>query len=415
MMTALLRSRNRRWLAAAAAIALLAAGLGVLAARLTADEGAPPLGVTSNDVAAAGPNGEPVVVTADPAVEFPASLGGLANPPTHLAVDPKTGDLWFMIFTYDGVSNTLYHYSPLAGSVETFAIPSSTGSELFSAIGIDARGHVISAEGSVVTDFDPASKFFTQVRVEQPTTPTARYSPADGTSILDMAVGEGSVLYLSRMNVPAITELDLSTGKTRELPYPAEFGPAYDIELGRDGLWMTSRWNIETISSAQTGLIDVATGAFTTAGGGTTALATAPGGDTLGVRASTPEAPAPDLVRVTANGLAPLPFASASGKAGAISGLGILDNIAVDQKTGATWFTGQGSGSIFRVDTGTGVVREYKLPAYKGFVPRCPEGVPCPSNGNLATHVRGLAVVPNGDLYFADATLNRIGVIHAGQ
>jgi streptogramin lyase len=353
-------------------------------------------------------------VAADPAVEFPALLSGLPNSPSHLAVDPKTGDLWFLIFTYDGKSNTLYQYSAADGKVETFDIPSSSGSELYSAISVDSRGHVISAEGSVITDFDPSSGEFIQLSLPEPATKAVAYSPADGSSILDMSLTDDGLAYLSRMNIPAITELDLSTGNTRELLYPLSFGPAYDIELAGGSLWMTSKWNIAGLSTAQTGNIDLTTGEFAVLGPGTTAISAPPDGQVLGVRASSQEAPAAAVVEVSGAGLAALSIPSESDEAEITGGLGIRDFIAVDPGTGAAWVTGEGSESIFLVDGRA--VREYELPVYGWVALRCDvdPGEPCPEV-RLKTQVRGLAAAPNGDLYFSDATLSRVGVIRADQ
>jgi len=414
MIGAASRRFNRWWLATALAVAVVSVALGVFTALRTGEHGEAPLARVASEAAAVGPNGEPQIVAADPAVEFPATLSELPNPPSRLAVDPKTGDLWFLIFTYDGKSNILYHYTPSHGKVETFSIPSSSGSELYSAISVDSRGHVISAEGNVVTDFDPSSGQFTQLSLPEPATRAVAYSASDGPWILDMTTSESALIYLSRMNIPAITEFDLSTGKTRELPYPPDFGPAYDIELGSGGLWMTSRWNIEGIGTAQTGRLDLTTGEFAVVGPGTTAISASPDGQVLGVRASSQEAPAAAVVEVSGAGLAALSIPSESDEAEIAGGLGIRDFIGVDPGTGAAWVTGEGSESIFLVDGRA--VREYELPVYGWVALRCDvdPGEPCPEV-RLKTQVRGLAVAPNGDLYFSDATMNRIGVIHAGQ
>lgn len=403
-----------RWLVAVALAAAVPAVLGVFTALRAGDNGSPPLARVAPEAAAVGPNGEPQIVAPDPAVEFPAVLSNLPNPPSHLAVDPKTGDLWFLIFTYDGRSNVLYHYSPAYGSVETFHIPSSSGSELYSAIAVDSRGHIISAEGDVVTDFDPSTGKFTQVKLPEPAVERVPYSPSDGPWILDMALADDLLAYLSRMNIPAITELDLRTGKAREIPYPASFGPAYEIALGRDGLWATSRWDIVGVSAAKTWRIDLASDESIAVGPGATALAEAPGEDVLGVRASSAQAPVPELVLASASGLVPVTFASEGQRSGAMTGLGIRDFVAIDSSTGATWVTGEGSRSVLLISSGAAAIREYRLPVYEGFVPIC--GYPCNwPDGELRTAVHGLAVAPNGDLYFSDATMNRIGVIHAGR
>ena len=350
-------------------------------------------------------------MAADPAMEFPTALSDLPNPPSHLAVDPKTGDLWFLIFTYDGTSNTLYHYSAVDGKVETFEIPSDSGSELYSAISVDSRGHVISAEGSVITDFDPASGEFINLALPEPATKAVGYSPSDGAWVLDMAISDSGLAYLSRMNIPAITEFGLSTGESRELPYPSTFGPAYDIELGDDAVWMTSVWNIIGLSTAQTGRIDPVTGEFTAVGPATTAISAGRDEAVLGVRASSAEAPTADLVEVSAAGFTSTPVAPGDEKARLVQGLGIRDFMTVAPATGAVWVTGEGSGSVFRVISGS--VREYNLPVYGGFAPRC-DATECP-DANLRTAIRGLAAAPNGDLYFSDATLSRVGVIRADQ
>ncbi len=425
MMTLLSRCRGSRLVAAAVVIAVAGATAGAATALLMGGDAGPPL--ASQDVSAhAGPGGEPQIVAADPAVEFPRALADLPNPPSHLAVDPSTGDLWFMVFAYGGVSNTLYHYSPANGNVETFAIPRSNGSELYSAIGVNARGHIIFAEGSVVTDFDPGTAKFTQTDIGEPQTATVPYSPPDGTQILDMALGEGRIVYLSRINVPAVTEFDLATGKKREIPYPSSFGPAYDIELSGATLWMTSRWGIEGISEPQTGWIDLATGAFTAAGPGMTALARSADGRLFGIQANTAMSMAV-LGWVTDKGLTPLIFASDADKALATGGLGLFDYVAVNQRGDVAWVAGWGSESIARIDTRTGAVHAYKLPVYEtslSFAPRCPAALanlpspspdPCLAIRRLNTQVRGLAVAPNGDVYFSDATLNRVGIIHAGS
>ncbi len=412
---------DRRWVATALVVVLVSAALGVFTALRAGEDGDQPLSRVASEAAAVGPNGWPQMVPPDPAVEFPGTLSDLPNPPSHLAVDPRTGDLWFLIFTYDGKSNTLYRYTASDGKVETFDIASSSGSELYSAISVDSRGHIISAEGSVATDFDPSSGKYTQVSLPEPTAKTVAYSPSDGPSIMDMALAEGGLAYLSRMNVPAITELDLSTGKSRELPYPSSFGPAQDIELAGDSLWMTSVWNFAGLSAAQTGRISLTTGEFAALGPGTTAISASANGQVLGVRASSQEAPVAGVVEVSAAGLAAMPVPSGSDEAEMARGLGIRDFIAVDPGTGAAWVTGEGSESIFLVNGGA--VREYKLPVYGTAAVRCdvdssatigPSGRgPC--EVRLKTQVRGLAVAPNGDVYFSDATLNRIGVIHADR
>lgn len=419
----MLSSRKWNWLVGLSTVAVLAATAGVLTALLVDDQEDPVLFRTAaRDVvgAAAGPDGNEVITTADPAVVFPLALEELPGSPTHLAVDPSTGDLWFLLFTYDGVSNTLYHYSRSADDIETFDIPSSTGTELYYAIQVDSRSHVIIAEGTLVTDFDPGTESLIQFPLEEPTTPAVTYVPGHARVVLDMTLGEESLLYLSRMNVPAITEFNVTSGESREFPYSKDFGPAYDIEFARGQVWLTSRWNIEGISTGQTGRIDLRTGAFSVVGAGTTALGVGPDGVVHGIRASSEQAPLADVVDVKDWQLVTVGFTSQSDKSRAISGLGILDYTAVDPTSGDIWFVGGGSSALFSLDPASGASREFQLPIYRGGPIHCPPPNPgqpneCPNLGELYTTVRGLAVAPNGDVYFSDATMSRIGVVLAGQ
>lgn len=411
-MKSLVPRLRKPWLAAAVLIATLAAAAGVLAAVLAgpASEWLP----GGQAATALGPNGEPQIVPADPAVEFPKALRDLPNPPSALAVDPKTGDLWFLLFTYDGASNILYHYSPAAAKVETFAIPSGGGTELYYTIAIDERGHVILAEGSVVIDFDPAASAISRIPVGGPEAPRATYFPGEPAQIADMALGSDDTVYLSRMNVPAITELHLLSGATRELPYPLSFGPALDIELAGGILWLTSRWSLEGVSEAQTWTMDPATGIVAAVGTPTTALAAAADGRLLGIRAAQPGL-AGDVGWVRETGFEPLSFASDGDRLAATAGVGLWDHVAASEDGTVLWVAEGASGRIARIDTQRGVVQTYQLPVYETQGPwNCWPNEPCEAAEPMTTAVRGLAVAPDGDLYFSDATLNRIGVIHAG-
>jgi streptogramin lyase len=87
----------------------------------------------------------------------------------------------------------------------------------------------------------------------------------------------------------------------------------------------------------------------------------------------------------------------------------------VDPGGGAVWAAGESS-TLSKWDPRTGQTRTFQLPVYfvPGNVMRCPVGAKC-EGATMYTKVSGIAVAPNGDVYFSDATMNRIGVIKAGQ
>jgi hypothetical protein len=149
--------RPRQFLVALLTVSLLSAGAGVFVAATTpwkspVEQAVNRVGDRAQADLDYGTNERLEPPSVDPNVEFPEALAELPNPPTHLAVDTKTGDLWFLLFRYDGRTNDLYHYKSSDQTVDKRPIPASTGSEFFSAIAIDSRGHVISAEGDVVLD-----------------------------------------------------------------------------------------------------------------------------------------------------------------------------------------------------------------------------------------------------------------------
>jgi streptogramin lyase len=337
----------------------------------------------------------------DAAIDFPAALSELAGPPSDIAVDAN-GHVWFVMFQYDGKSNGLYEYDPGKDAVSTVAIPSSSGSELHSAIAVDSRGHVLVGDGDTIVDFDRASERYSVTALP---TPIARADPLPGytgTFITDMAVDQKGHAYLSRMNAAAITEIDLGSGGVREIPFPASFRPVYDIALSGDDIWMTT-WFDLVDKPSETGVLNVSTGAFEAVPVKTSALAAAAQG-AYGTSLNSP-----GLLNTTREHVSAVVSPNVTD-----SLQGLSDFVATDPKTGAVWMTGDSRPTIARYEPESGLARAYALPRYTSHIYSrgCTEEL-CPSVGEIRTAVRGLAVAPNGDVYFSDATRNRIGVIHA--
>jgi streptogramin lyase len=406
-------SLNRRTVWPIAVMVVIGAGIGVWDAVSGGPDNRPQalrLVIDEADASVTGPEGQALgqVHKGDVAVEFPAALSDLPFSPTHLAVDPKTGDLWFMEFSYRN-NNTLHQFNVSTDKLESFSVPASKGSELYSAIAIDERGHVISAEGFVVLDFDPSSGAYKEHPLPD-ASPYAHKLSDDAPYITDIALAGDGQIYISRFNVGAIAHLDLDSGDIKEIPLPKDFGQAYDIAYDGGSLWVTSRWDVDSGPPAQTGRLDVSSAKFTLIPGTAISL-DAGAGKTWAVSAE----PNMSVASVDDSGLSPASD-SDSAKAAFSAGLsGLLDYIVIDQASGAAWAAGDGAGTIVRVEA-PGAVRAYELPSYEGPIyPRCAEGVICPDTAVLKTSVGGLAVGEGGDLWFSDQTRNRIGVIRANR
>jgi len=341
--------------------------------------------------------------SSDPNVEFPRALSELPSPPTQLAVDPKTGDLWFVIFTYNGATNDLYHYDSGSATLEKRSIPASTGSEFFSSIAVDGRGHVISAEGSAVLDIDPAGPIR---NLSLPGPANYAQQPGwEGTYVIDMALAADGKAYITRMNAAAITEVDLMSGGVKEIAVPTTLGQVYFIELADNALWMTN-WGGTVDVPSQTAVLNLITGKTELTSLKAAALA-ADGKGQVYVSKS-------DL-----RGLARAGSSAASVESMELTGVvddGVMELLAVDSTRGTLWMGGPGIAGIMSSESTGGPVEYYALPylpeTRRASVPIACVIQACRSPGPAITMVGGIAVAPDGDLFFSDMSFNRIGIIH---
>jgi streptogramin lyase len=396
---------HQTFIGAAVAISLLAAGAGAMAAITT-----PWSSPFEDDVGLEGPvradldygaNSRLEQASVDPAVEFPEALSELPNPPTHLAVDPKTGDLWFVLFQYNGETNDLYRYRSDTQSLTKQSVPAGTGSELFSAIAVDSRGHVISAEGDVVLDVDPAGTYRTLSL--PPPVNLAKRPGWDGTYVIDMALSDTGRVYLTRMNTAAVTELDLGTGATREIPVPASLGQLHYIELSGTEIWMTT-WADTATAPVQAAVLSLDDGGIHPVAAKGIAFGAARDGTMyLSTQGSS------SLARADAKGATPVTIPAEK-----TSLSGLRDYLAVDDSRRRVWMAG--GGGITSLEISSSATEYYDLPVTAGVVPfsipaSCPGGCDFRPRDEI-TQVGGIAIAPNGDLFFSDMSFNRIGIVH---
>lgn len=403
-MANIMRMQGRRFVWLLLAVVIAGAGAGLLTAWLTADGGSRSLTVAP-PVAAESVNGSDGQALGyaqpyDPAVSFPSTLSGLPNPPSHLLVD-ASGTLWFPLFTGGGSGDKLYRYDPEAAILQSYDLPNSPGSGLFSAIAQAPDGRILVAYGYLVLDFDAASGAFKQLELPQPPTNLAEQSIERGTWVTDMAVDASGKVYVSRMNTAAVTAVDIERGTVTEIPIPASFGAVMEVAAGKDGIYL-SNWLGGPDTGRQMALLSPG-GEFTSVAEGASGLVVRVDGS---VYAATAERALAVLSAGKASALATADLAP--------SLTGMKDYLAVDGKSGVLWFAGRDVGTVARTGPDGGSVAVFQLPSYviPAAVISCPVGAPC-HDVISTTRVDGLAVAPNGDLYFSDGTLNRIGVIRA--
>lgn len=367
-----------------------------------------------------------VVQEADAAMRFPDGLQELMGLSYDLVVD-STGDLWWVQFggmapegsapgQYDPftgrpdktVESALVRYDPDTGRTEKHAIPASVGTPLMSSLAMDARGHVVWAEGNLVVDFDPGTG-----KYQSYTLGDAQFAEVfvkeDGSWITDMGV-VGSTAYISRMNVAAITAIDLESGRVREIPYPASFGPADGLAAGSGSLWITDRSDMQGQWVAGTGRLDPATGDFVVEKEQPTAYAENQDGSVMFA-----VVPSAGIVQRRRSTDSFEPFSSSLAQRIRADHEPWFDfggdKLAVDPSGEAVWVASNQIDQILRVSL-TGEVEAFNLPVAinnAGFPCASPDLCNDPRLKEIHFVVHGLAVAPNGDVYFGDGY--RIGVI----
>lgn len=346
--------------------------------------------------------GESEIVTNayDPSIEFPQALTELEMAPGDLAFDGE-GTLWVPLFTGTDTGNLLLAYPP-EGEVRRYALPRSPGSPIFSGIGILANGEVAVAYGWTVAIFDPKREEFTTVDLPELPATYSEHAPGDGSWVADMAVGADGAIYAVRQNVSSVTRVDPVSLHYNELEIPDSFGSPHVVHSNAAGLFISNMFGTKSIRP-QSALVrldgafipldvsrDVLVSAFATNRNGEVVAA---GGDRA-LRA--------------VDGDLRVQVALEKGDIPSLGGL--RDFVAVDSSTGDLWFAGDGTNSITRLSP-DGQMRTYELPSF--VVPgRRLFGGSGEGETVMNTNVTGIAVSPDGDLYFGSQTLNRIGVIH---
>ncbi|MEX1196091.1 MAG: hypothetical protein WED85_13645 [Dehalococcoidia bacterium] len=369
---------------------VLGGAVGVVFAFILAPDDAP---LPASDKAQAG---LPISNPGEGSVGFPSDLDSLELPPGDLAVD-SAGTLWVPLFTGGDSGHRLSRYNPQSPEIKSYALPDSPASNLFGFIESAPDGRLVLAYGDIVTVFDPEADAFLTVSLPPTGDAEALPIPAEGTWVTDLSISPSGEAYVSRMNVSAIAVVDLGAMKVvDEIPVPEGFGPVYGIEATTNGLYITN-WLGTASAGARTAIISA--GEYKELAGGSLEI--------LGLDGNS-------LVIARNHGLIQFIDPTTDDirrEVQAERGDAIYRIVASNDRV---WVAGRDSGMILELTLTGESLSQRELPAdvVKGESISCPIEVECNEDIVISrTRVEGLAVAPDGTLYFSDGTKNRIGVI----
>jgi hypothetical protein len=204
----------------------------------------------------------------------------------------------------------------------------------------------------------------------------------------------------------SIFQVALSLGAISEIPLPSDFSAVDDFVVTTRDIWL-----LHTADGgdgpSRIGRLDRATGELQTV----SRKVRSAGPYKDGILAVTWE---PDgAAQVDSTG-----FHDVDSKAlGTLTDkMGIATEVAAAPS--GVWWADTTAQSVVWLDPDSGNARIFRLPAYQipGAI-HCPpvSGQPNPCGGpfSVFTQVNSIAVSPSGDLYFADATMNRVGIVPA--
>lgn len=387
---------RHRFVTTALLVVVGSAIAGVLAATLLPDGQTVSTPGTAAQIVNA-PDGRPleVVQQADVRVSFPPELSGLGSV-GGLAVDSK-GNFWIPVFTGGDSGHRLYRYNPADGKIDTFSLPDNPGSAISSAIAVSPTDQIVLGYGAIIAVLDPGTGGFKTYDLPSNSPNHVKFGADEGTYVTDMDVGPDNSAFVTRMNIAAVTVVDLGSGATSEIPVAGMSGALFEVAVSGESVF-AANWS----SSGGTRVVKLSGDAFVEVAAGSL-LALAGAADRVYTLAADGT-----LVGHSGNSTT---TATEKQIPEAIMG----ESLAVDRGSGAVWLAGEQS-VLIRWDPKPGLTEAFQLPTYwvRGESMFCPPGADC-KGSTMYTTVGGIAVAPNSDVYFSDSTMNRIGLIKAGQ
>lgn len=415
------RPDPRRWFAVAAVVALIVAVGVAVVVRSAGDENNPsfagePLEWTTHELELAtaedlssqmGGFGLPETQPGDDDITWLAGMNELPGRPVDIAVDQESGDVWALVLVAPEGTNLLYRREA-SGAV--------TGYDLGGRWVPDPAGHLESAGDrlAVALDgrlllIDPASGEYREAHLQRP---RRQDDLSANPFVAGMHVVDDS-LFLNWGLSLAVVEVSLTEDEARTISVPGSFGAIDQVVVSEGYIWLMQTADHTAGEKAHIGWLDRESGELL----GTAALkpyTAAVDGDELVVPAWGPFG----LYRVTARGFTEV-GADAKTTEYVESRMGPAALALVDEERDVVWIVNPTAGAALRVDMVRGESEEYALPVYEvdATYRSCPQVLPgdppCPETYTQFTDVRAVALSESGDLFFADATAFRVGMIPA--
>jgi hypothetical protein len=340
-------------------------------------------------------------------VQFPAYLSNIPGLPAgtlapfDIAFDAD-GNLWMTWFDASG-GIVLARNPAGTTTVSEYSIPSERTSQVH--LGIDGKGRPVVGAGEEVVVVDPSSLAYQTIVLPTSSQTPSPSDPPGVPSAAGQILGvraQGESAFLLRYEMSSITEVSLESGQINDVAVPSSFGRLDDFVVTPDRIWLLKTGN-GADGTSQIGSLDRSTGNLNVV---QTKIHSA-GVYKDGVIALTWN---PDGVAfIDSGGVQPI-------HSGALD-TAIVDKIGPestvhDDGRGGIWLSDVSAKEIVWLDPSTAAADVYALPVWQtsGTI-ECPPGGNC-GPATVLTDITATAVSPEGDLYFADATMNRIGEIH---
>ena len=342
-------------------------------------------------------------------LQFPAYLSnipgifrGSASPDDIAFV--SNGDLWLAWIGSQGAV-VLARNAAGTETVSEYAVPAAQQVSRVR-IAFDERGRALVAFGSELTLIDPKTLAYKTIYLPTSTaTPDMPGGPPPVDTVSTLRV-YGETAFVGDFQSDAIRQVSLDSGEVSNVAIPSSFaGPIDDFLVTADRIWLLKTGD-GPVGQSEIGELDRANGTLNVIN--TRVRSAVPYGDGIIAVTWLPDG----MSRIDSSGVHQI--RSDALDAALIDKLG-PDETIHDDGRGGVWLSDVSAKMIAWVDPSTGAADVYALPVWQTSGPiSCP---PMPPPGNCGpaevfTQITATAVSPEGDLYFADATMNRVGEIH---
>jgi DNA-binding CsgD family transcriptional regulator len=352
----------------------------------------------------------PIVAPGSDKLEFPAYLSSIPGifrgsaSPDDIAFAPN-GDLWITWIGSDGAI-VLARNPAGTATVSDYKVPAARQTTHVR-VAFDESGRAVVAFGDELTLVDPRTLAYKTIELPSSTAtpePGAPFSVPDTVSTLRV---QGETAFVGDFDSNAIKQVSLDSGQVSNVAIPSSFpGPLDDFAVTPARIWLLKTGD-GPVGQSEIGILDRASGNVKVVQ--TRVRSAGVYGDGLVAVTWEPDG----IVRVDPGG-ATQAIESDTLTSSFLGQLGVELPIATDGH-GGVWLSDITAKSIVWLDPSTGAGDVYALPVWQTSGPiSCP---PMPPPGNcgpaeIFTQITATVVSPEGDLYFADATMNRVGEIH---